>query len=624
MRPLTGTLFILIFIIFFSLITLFTFEEWHAAKSLPLVLDESINLTDFTIAKNSVIVDSNNNKLSDIYSSENRIYLPYEEIPKTVVDALLAAEDQQFFSHKGFDIKGIARALLVNIQSDSLEQGGSTVTQQLVRNLFLTHDKSYERKISELLYAYQMEQQMTKEQIIELYVNVIYFKNGVYGMEAASRFYFNKKADDLTVAEVAFLSAIPNNPERFNPLKNKENTHARKEWILLKMFETHVINEETYIAALDEEISLNLYKKVDLYPDYVTYVYHELRQLVGEKEGYFQRMDMESNEEKRMLLQIELEMAVAELLQDGVTIETAFIPHIQQEVSKAIDTNLSNSKLQVGTTVIDHTQNEIVAISGGVNYEKFGFHRAYQSFRQPGSAIKPLLVYAPYIEETGSNAKTTIDASSFVKNGYQPQNYGRASYGRVSMEAAFKHSYNTAAVRVLDTMGVTTAFEYFSQLGFERVSMNDMILPAALGGIENGVSVLEMTRAYSTFATGGVYESPKAIRRVVGNDGRVLYAWDSDGVQVLSEETTLEIRKMMNKVVTEGTGRNAHFSTSGYIGGKTGTTNNYHDLWFVGSTDRYTSGIWLGYDTPSSMNNVNQRLHLTIWRAYMSQIEKVE
>ncbi|MDG5788786.1 transglycosylase domain-containing protein [Evansella sp. AB-P1] len=620
MRLWTGNLLIFLFIGIFSTLFVITVDEFYEAKSIHEVLDEKIILDSIHLSETSIILDKNKEVISDVYAAEKRIHLPYKEIPKIVVDAFLSAEDQSFFEHKGFDMKGIARALIINLQNDSIEQGGSTVTQQLVRNLYLTHEKSYERKLSELLYAYQMERLMEKEDIMELYINAIYFKNGVYGIEAATRFYFNKTADELSVAEAAFLSAIPNHPDRYNPLTNIEHTHERKEWILLKMLEEEKITKETYDKALNESIELNIYHKIDEYPDYVTYIHHELKELISDNEGYSKRLSTAKNEASRTTILQQLNERVDAVLNQGIIIETALDNDIQEQAVRSINSYIGNSQLQAATTIIDHKKNEIVAITGGKDYEKFHFHRGFQAYRQPGSAIKPLLVFAPYIEETNTNERTTIDASPFNKNGYTPINYGGATYGRVSMEQAFKHSYNTAAVRLFDRTDPEIAFSYFDHFDFQGVDEKDIILPAALGGFTTGVSVLEMTRAYTTFATNGEYHSPKAIRQVLDKNGDILYSWDHASERVWSERTNNEVRKMMRRVVNEGTGRNAKFSTSGYLGGKTGTTNNYHDLWFIGSTDTYTSGIWIGYDSPTSMSHINQRLHLEIWRSYMSKI----
>ncbi|MBU9713177.1 transglycosylase domain-containing protein [Evansella tamaricis] len=621
MRTFLGLILILFFLAIFSYLFIETTKEFSSLQSINDVLDKNVEMKNTILSENSYILDQNGNVISDLYPGENRIYLSLDEIPQAVIDALLSVEDQRFYEHPGFDLQGISRALFINISSDSLQQGGSTITQQLVRNLYLTHNQTYERKLTEILYAYQLERSLSKEKILELYTNAIYFQNGVYGIEAASRYYFNKPAKNLTVAEAAFLCAIPNHPEKYNPLTRIDNTNNRKEWILQKMLENGKINDVTFQSAMEEPIELALTKKIDLYPDYVTYIFSELEMLVSVQDGYYTRMKSANTGEEVDKLQKQLKEKVQSLLTSGITIETALDPETQTEVVHAINQKLEFTNLQGAAVIIDHDSNEVIAITGGVNYKKADFHRGYQAYRQPGSSIKPLLVFAPYMEETNTNEHALIDASPFTKDGYSPRNYGGAVYGMTNLEHAFKHSYNTASVRMMDRMTPSIAFSYLNKLEFARIVPEDEILPAALGGLTNGVSVLEMTKAYTTFSNGGQYNSPKGIRQVVDKNGNVLYKWPKGENRLWSEETNREVRKMMSRVTTEGTGRHAHFSTTGYLGGKTGTTNAIHDLWFIGVTDQYTAGIWLGMDTPQPITSANnERLHLTIWRTFMSNI----
>lgn len=620
MRAFTGSIFIVIFIVIFSFFFTLSTQEFSHVKTIDEVLDEHVNISKVELTENSLILDRNGEKIADVYSSENRIYLPYEEIPQMIIDAFVATEDQSFFEHIGFDLQGITRALLINTKKETIDQGASTITQQLVRNHYLTNEKTYERKLSEVMYAYKLEQQMSKEEIIEQYINTIFFHNGAYGIEAASQFYFNKKAQDLSLAEAAFLCAIPNNPNLYNPLKNIDKTNERKNWILTKMLEENYISDEQFTIAMAENITLNRGEKVDLFPDYTTYVFEELTKLVGKVDGYEAKIQQASTKEEKVKWEKKLSEHVSSLLNKGVIIKTALDPRIQTTTVNTIHDYLRNTELQAATAIIDHHQHEIVAITGGKNYEKFDFHRGFQSFRQPGSAMKPLLVYAPYIEETGTTEHSLIDSSPFSKNGYHPNNYGGAVYGIVPMQVAFKHSHNTAAVRLFNYLGPRFVFEqYMDKFDFQKIVETDYNLPSALGGFTYGVSVLEMTQAFTSFMTDGVYYFPKAIRQVTDKEGKVLYEWPDEEITVWSKHTISEMKKMLQRVITEGTGTHISFRSSGFIGGKTGTSDNYHDLWFVGATDRYTSAIWLGYDKPKSIGS-GTRTHLHIWSAYMEKI----
>lgn len=610
------------FISVFSLLFMETARELSSVRSLHDVLDEAVEFEEIDLSSNSKIVDRNGNVVSDVYAAENRIYLSYEEIPSKVREAFIAIEDQSFFDHPGFDLTGIARAFLVNVQSQAIEQGGSTITQQLARNLYLSHSQSYERKLTELLYAYHLERLLSKEEILELYMNTVYFANGVYGIEAAAEYYLGSSAAELTLAQTAYLTSIPNNPTHYNPLENPDAADERKKWVLEKMHEMNYADNESYENALEEEISLHTFEKADEFPDYVTYVFHELQELISAEEGFDTKLRAASDSEERSRIRERLQTRTDEVLASGITIETALDPDIQNHAVSALQDRLAPSDIQGAVSIIDHEDAEIVAVTGGTDYRKFDFHRGFQAYRQPGSAIKPLLVYAPLLEEFNMSSSSIIDASPIKRGDYEPENFGGAVYGKVSIEEALKNSYNTAAVRTLDLIGIDEGFGYFNQFDFNGLQTADYSLPAALGGLHSGVTVHEITQAYTAFATGGVYKSPKAIQKVTDTDGNIMYEWPTVNKEVWNPKTVENMRDMMSSVVSDGTGSGASFNTDSYLGGKTGTTNEFHDLWFVGSTDSYTAGLWLGNDTPASLyRESSQNLHTTLWRDVMQGIQ---
>ncbi|SDO27103.1 transglycosylase domain-containing protein [Alkalicoccus daliensis] len=622
MRALMGFLITAFFLTFSLAVSAQLTEELSSAQTLHEVLDENIQFDDLRISTNSQILDRDRNIVSDIYSEENRVYLDYYSIPQEVINMFLAVEDRYFYQHEGFDINGIARALLVNLQAQTIDQGGSTITQQVARNLYLSHEQTYERKISELLYAYQLEREKTKEEILELYINSIYFANGVYGFESASQFYFNKSSEELSLAEIAYIGAIPNSPSRYDPLENPEATAERQEYMLKRMLENNYLTEEEFNEAAAAPIEMNLNTRIDKYPDYVTYVNAELKELISSSEGYSERL-ASADEETRIVLEEELDEKVKSVLGSGITINTALDPTVQEEVTSIINDRFSGSSIEAAASIIDHHQAEIVAITGGTNYNKFDFHRGYQSFRQPGSALKPLLSYAPYLNENPlEDPASLIDAGTFSYDGYVPRNSGGAVYGVVTLEEALKNSYNTAAVRLLHKIGIDTGFSYLNKFNFSRITAEDRKLPAALGGLSRGVSVNELTQAYTVFSNNGYYTSPRAIRSVESLEGEILYEWNIPGKKVYSEETSAEIRGMMRQVVTNGTGKGAYYNTSGYLGGKTGTTNDYNDLWFVGANSNYTAGVWLGKDQPESIQEQSRNnSHTNLWRDIMRTLE---
>ncbi|WP_257008316.1 transglycosylase domain-containing protein [Bacillus sp. FJAT-45350] len=617
MRIWTGVIVTILFLCGFSFVLLQVTAEMSHVKSINQVLDDHVKIEDVHLSTNSYILDRNNELISEIYRDYNRIYLPIEEIPPLVIHAFLATEDRRFFEHKGYDASAIFRAFFTNLRSNSIEQGASTVTQQLVRNYYLGHEQTYDRKLSELLYAYQLEKVYDKEEIIELYINTIFFQNGIYGFEAASRFYFNKPSNELTLGEIAFLSAIPNNPTHYNPLKHSDRTIERQKWILNKMLEVEVISNEEFNLALEETIELSVTRKVDMYPDYVTYIHHEFTQLVAEIDGFNEKLRSAATDESRNDIQQKLTIRVNELLESGVTIHTALEPSMQQKAISTVERYLPQGDIQGAVTVIDHHAHEIVAITGGKDYKKFDFHRGFQSFRQPGSSIKPLLSYGPYLAEYDVRLQSPINANNFCKNGYCPRNFGGGQYGDVTLETAFKHSYNTPAVRILDRIGIENGFSYLEKFSFSQVESGDYRLPAALGGFTYGMSSLEMSNAYTTFANNGQFQPSYGIRKVTDSMGDTIYEWNPTSKEVWDIATNDRMRTLLSKVLTEGTGRNAAIS-GGYAGGKTGTTSSYQDLWFIGLNDNYTTGVWVGKDKPASLQNIySQTPHLSIWREIM-------
>lgn len=624
MKVLFGYFTVFILISGFSLSLIGTMKELNKKVSLPEILDQAINIDTMNIEETSFIKDQNGEIFSEIYGATNRISLPYNEIPQNVVDAFLATEDQHFYEHKGFDFIGIMRALFINAKSDSIEQGGSTITQQLVKNVYLNNEKSYNRKLNELLLAYQLEKELSKQKIIELYINTVYFQNNAYGIEAASQFYFSKSACELSLAEATFLAAIPNNPSYYNPLIHYEHTKQRQQLVLNKMLEAGLVTTDEYEQAESENITLTKKEKTDLFPNYVTYIYEELTQLIAEEKGYRQELQSAGSQKEKAEIEKQLNQDVDHLLKSGITIETALNPVIQRKAEVALQETLQNNDIEGAIVVINHHTHEIAAIVGGKDYQKHDFHRAFQSYRQPGSAIKPLLVYAPYIDVFNSSPTSMIDAGPFCKYGYCPKNASGGSYGHVSIETALKYSYNTAAVRIFDQTGIDKSFSYLDAFQFSKIVPEDFHLPAAIGGFTYGVTPLELTSAYTVFSNDGRFKRSHAIRRVLDSQGNVLYNWqDSSAKTVWDVETNNKMRFLLHKVVTEGTGKKAYFSTASYIGGKTGTTNEYKDLWFIGLTEDFSTGVWIGKDHPESIENFSSRApHLAIWKSIMKDLSK--
>lgn len=589
-------------------------KEVKQMKSLDQVLDKNINLKDISLVQNSYMYDRDGSLVSEIVSDhENRVLVPFNNIPEEVKQIFLTSEDRHFYEHKGFDFMGMVRATASNVKDKKIDQGASTITQQLSRNLYLSHERSFSRKLTELAYSYQLEKKYTKNEILEAYLNTIYFNNGVYGVGSAAQFYFSKPLKSLTVGEMAFICAIPNNPTLYDPLKHFDYTKSRQERLLKGLKDAGVITDKELKKAVKQKIKLDVEKREDKYPDYVSYVNDEFTQLVSESEGFDKRLQKASGKQKEKI-ENELSARVSTLMKDGVKIYTALDPYMQNQVVAQMNSKLPYADVQGGAAVINHQTHQIIALSGGKNYQKYDFNRAYQAYRQPGSSIKPLLDYGPYIEQTGATASSTIDASKFCSKDYCPQNYNNRTYGTVTLDTAFKNSYNTPAIRMLDRVGIQKAFSYIEPYHFAKLVDSDYLLPAALGGFTNGMTPLEMTKAYTTFGNSGSYTPSHAITKVTDLKGKTLYKWNDKATQIFSVRTNMQLKKLMSSVVKSGTGKKAYFNAP-YIGGKTGTSNDYHDMWFVGLTDTYTMGVWVGKDTPTSVEYLRSiSPQLSIWK----------
>ncbi|UII55366.1 penicillin-binding protein [Cytobacillus spongiae] len=614
MRTITGYIIIFIFFPLFLYIASLLADETKQVQSFHEIIDGKINVQQTNLTQTSYLKDRNGNTISEMDRPMNRIYLPSGQIPPFLKDIFIVSEDQHFYEHIGFDLTAIGRALATNIQSKEIEQGASTITQQLARNLYLNHEQTYNRKLSEILYAYEIERTYSKDEILEAYLNAIYFQNGAYGIEAAAQFYFQKTTGKLTKSELAFLASIPNNPSLYDPLTHFNYTKKRQERLVDQMSAAGYLNTEEAEAIKGQPISLNVKKRTDIHPDYVAYVEAELAELIAQQEDWDQSADSESR-------RATLETRVKNIIGSGIIIETALDPSLQMKAKSAVKSRLPYSDVEGSAAVIDHERHEILALVGGKNYKKYDFHRGYQAYRQPGSAIKPLIAYAPYIERTKGALTEQISSDAFCKDGYCPENYGGSRGGMISLETAFIYSFNTPAVRLLDRVGIESSFKDLEAFQFKKVVEQDKVLPAAVGGFTFGMTPLELTGAYTTFANAGSYQPPRAIRKVTSLNGEVLYEWQDQPVQVWSKQTVDHIRQLMKKTVQSGTAKQAYFPNT-YVGGKTGTTNDYKDFWFVGLTDRLTAGVWVGKDTPQNMKAIEASVpELLIWRDIMNGYE---
>lgn len=592
-------------------------SETLTASEFKEDLKVAIPLNTPIITSPIVLLDKDTEIFSEDYV-EWRDPLPLESIPLFVQEVLIQSEDVEFYNHIGFNFSAIFRAVFANAAANASDQGASTITQQLVRLRYLSTEKTYERKVTELVYAYEMEKHSNKEQILENYLNEIYFSNQVYGIGAAATYYFGKPLNELTEAQQVFISAIPNNPSVYNPIENFEATKNRQELLIDILVKNDKISTEHGNGLKNESIVLQTKTKTQLYPVYSTYVLDELKALISTSEGFQEKIESASNEQQALFFKNELETRVNEVISQGLIVYTALDPHKQKEDVTYIDSLLHQTKeLQAASVVINNESREIVSMYGGKDYKKFDFNRANQAVRQPGSALKPLLVYGPVFETTSLTPNNEVSGGKLCIGDYCPQNYGGAVYGNVSLKQAFRFSHNTPAVRLLETVGIEDAFAKLEHFQFDHLVEEDHTYPAALGGLTNGVTVLEMADAYTGFIN-GMYKPAHAIRKVTNKNGDILYEWKEEKIEVWSPKTVNIMRDLLEDVVVNGTGKGLSV-TAPYVGAKTGTTNDFYDYWVAGLSDTHTSAVWIGYDMPQNMKPIeSKKIHHKIFNQIMN------
>ncbi|WP_342505831.1 transglycosylase domain-containing protein [Sporosarcina sp. FSL K6-2383] len=585
--------------------------ELTTANTFNEQMTHSIELSAPSINVPVSLVDRNGAIFAEEYV-EWRDPLALDSIPTFVRQLFLESEDQSFFEHRGYDVAAIVRAFAINTATDDLKQGASTITQQVVRMRFLSTEKTYERKLTELFYATELEKQTTKDDILEIYLNEMYFGNQVYGIGAAASYYFSKPIYELNEAQQAFIAAIPNNPSLYDPLVHFDQTKKRQERLLDILAKNNVITMEEAETYKNIPITLQLKKKESNFPAYSTYVLSELSELIAQSEGLADQIAEATDEAAKLALKVQVQQRTAEVLATGLVIETALDPRKQQQDEQAVTALLKPEGLQAGAAVIDNETREIISLFAGKNYKKADFHRAFQAVRQPGSAIKPILVYAPYFESGPYTANSRVNSGNICIGSYCPTNVGGYVYGTTTVKEAFRHSHNTAAVRLLQTVSIDKAFSFIEPFHFKSLTQQDHSYAAALGGLSKGMTPLELAGAYTGFIN-GTYMPVHAIRTVKDTKGNILYEWANQKIEVWSPTTVATMRSLLSDVVTNGSGRGIPYTTA-YTGAKTGTTDYYKDLWVGGLNEHYTTAVWVGYDKPQPMKRLSdQKIHLRLF-----------
>ena len=566
--------------------------------------------SDFQTGQVGEVYDSDGNRIALLQNDKNIIYLTSDQIPELVKQAFVSIEDKRFYKHHGSDPFAIVRAVTSLLGKGRITQGGSTITQQLVRNIYLTHTIRWERKVEEIFIAHAMEREYSKDELLEFYINNIYFSNGCYGIEAASQKYFSRSVSDLNLSETAFLCAIPNNPSIYDPLTHADKTIERRNLILQNMLDDGIINEQQYTDAVNEKITLSPYS-----PSYTrtwahTYIYEcATRALMGVTgKDYDTCHDMLYNNGYKVYTSIDME--AQELLQ--TTVDTELEDYNTRN-------NNGSYALQASAVTIDNTTGLVTAIVGGRSQDDVSadYNRAYLSFRQPGSSIKPLIVYTPALERGYTASSTVVDS----KEPDGPSNAGSYS-GAISLRTAVEQSKNTVAYKLFRELTPEVGLQYLLNMNFSSIQDSDYVLSAALGGLSKGASCLEMTSAYATLENEGVFRQPTCVTLITDSKGNVVVRLETEEKQVYQSSAAHEMTNILEGVLTRGTAHGKAL-TNMPCAGKTGTTNDNIDGWFVGYTAYYTTGVWVGFDSPRSTHSLSGATYpLDIWYNYMTELHK--
>ncbi len=541
------------------------------------------------LAQTGAIYDRDGNYVTTLVGRENRTVIDTSSLPAHVVNAFLAAEDLRFYKHPGFDVTRILGAVLSNVRSGGFDQGASTITQQLVKLSHLSSQKTVARKLEEVWLALQMEQMYSKEQILDLYLNYIYFGQGAYGIQAAAQVTFGVDAAALSPAQAAALAAAIKAPSAYSIQDAPENNRERRRYILEVMLAEGMLTREQYDAALQEELT----------PHRSTAVQTEY--------GWFVDAVLDEAE-------LQLDVSAEMLLAGGYRIDTTLDPDMQTVLDRQFEeksvfpaNHKDGTPVQAAAAAVDTATGAVRAIVGGRQYEtRRGLNRATHLRRQPGSALKPLAVYAPAIQYAGWTAASVILDEPTAFGSYKPRNAGNAYYGNVTLRAALKNSLNIPAVKVIESIGVGTARKYLTSVGIE-LDDRDWNLSLSLGSMTYGASPVQMAAAYAPFANGGTFYAPYFIERITNRDGVVVYQHQDGGTRVLSAQNAYLLTDLMRTVIASGTGTRLN-SAGVQVAGKTGTVNmvggGNRDAWMSAYTANLSVAVWMGYDEPDDAHRL--------------------
>ncbi len=568
---------------------------WFVSLNIPDIR----SFDDYKPLVATQVLDKDGKYIDAIYK-KYRIVISYDGIKSLLAQAFVAAEDSRYWDHAGLDSWSILRATINNLRSGRRSQGGSTITQQVTRSLMLTREKSFSRKFTEAILSYRLDRMLSKEEVLAIYLNEIYLGEGAYGVEAASRIYFSKKASQLNLSEIAILAGLPQSPSRYSPILHFNRAKVRQRYVLNRMAEDGYVTPDRARKAYQQIIVLNKVKEQK------------------QTNGYFTQY-VRSELEKRF--------STDELYQKGLIVYTTLDSRMQVAANRALgkgtlalkDRQEREVAPQGALVALNSTSGRINAMVGGVNYTESPFNRVVQARRQPGSVFKPL-VFAAAFEKGMSPAKLLYDAPLTLRNPdgtvWKPKNHSGKYFGATSLHDALVYSRNIVSVKLLQRIGFSPVLKLAKKMGIHSPLNRE--LPLALGA--SNVSLLEITGAYSVFANKGMYNRPKCITKVKDRDGN-LYSWQQiGGKAVLSRKTSSVMTTVLRDVVKMGTGKKANQIVNG--AGKTGTSNNNRDAWFIGYSKKITAGVWLGYDRGQSLGpgETGGQAAAPVWQDFMSEV----
>ena len=626
--------------IFFMLVVLAGFLYYNYggyAKQLQAIRQDAVRMVressdvTFIPSQTSILYDTNGQLISFIKGEKEADYVEYEDIPAYFVTAMVSIEDKRFYQHDGIDLVAIVRSAKAILESGKLSQGGSTITMQLARTIYLDNGKRWERKIKEMFIAIEMEKLYSKNKIMEYYLNNIYFANGYYGIQAASKGYFSCDLKDLSLSQTAFLCAIPNSPSYYDPIVNYEHTIERRDRILSNMYEDGKIDEATYLTAINEEIVLQPSQEVksqrNNYVD--TYVYYCATRALMEMQGFEFKEYFTSEEEKKAYYEEYDELYAdcqKQIYAEGYKIYTSIDLTKQAALQNSLNNVLSGFtdvgedgayQMQGSAVCIDNETGYVVAIVGGREQNDLGIYtlnRAYQSHRQPGSSIKPLIVYTPFFEL--GNTPDTMIMDEPIEGGPNMSYY----HGEITARFAVQQSLNPAAWNVYSQITPEVGLQYLKNMHFKEIREKDYVLATSLGGFTRGASAVEMASAYATLENDGVYRQPTCIKKIVDAAENIVYMSNQEGTRIYTETAARMMTDVLYSTVTDGISQVAAIPGMPSAG-KTGTTNDNKDGWYVGYTRYYTTSVWVGCDIPKAVEGLGGSTYpAQIWKDYMTTI----